>query len=169
MYDYLKMTETCDFEEQDARIINEHVRKEYARLNFEMDWSSTVKRFFCSSTYRVSFYICPDKGQGFDIGYIAFRRKDGKPINSWREKQMIKDIICGTETEAVEMYPSKIRLVDQCNQYHLWFLPKGYTWPFGLEYSGVIIDGKNQKKWEQRHLYDPEKLPGFGLLGEWWL
>lgn len=63
--------------------------------------------------------------------YISVKRNDRHPIRDWRHLQAIKNEICGTECEAVELFPAESRLVDEANQYHLWVLPEGERWPLG--------------------------------------
>jgi hypothetical protein len=65
--------------------------------------------------------------------HLSIKRIDRKPLHDWRELQLIKNAICGPEFEAVELYPAESRLVDSANQYHLFVLPKGASWPFGYE------------------------------------
>jgi len=54
------------------------------------------------------------------------QRHDDKPIpNHWREMQSIKNELFGAETVAVEYYPAESDLVDDCNIYWMWIMPKG--------------------------------------------
>ena len=64
--------------------------------------------------------------------HLAIRRKDGAKISDhWRTLQRIKDLLLGTEQEAVELYPARSRRVDDGNDYHLW-CPAGISFHFGL-------------------------------------
>jgi len=63
--------------------------------------------------------------------HLSIRREDRKPINDWRDLQRLKNELCGTDTEAVELYPAERRLVDAANQYHLYVLEPGFNFPFG--------------------------------------
>jgi len=83
-------------------------------------------------------YLKPGEGgkvrEGLDIPYIihlSFKRRDRQPFHDWRIGQRIKNEILGPETEAMELYPAESRLMDTSNQYHLWALPPGYTFPWG--------------------------------------
>jgi hypothetical protein len=69
--------------------------------------------------------------------HITIRRKDKKPIHSWKDIQEIKNKVCGQNVEACELYPSENRLVDTDNIYHLWVLPKGTSFPFGFNERNV--------------------------------
>ena len=68
-----------------------------------------------------------------DMIWISIKRNDRAPIHDWRDLQEIKNIFAGEEAEAVELYPSKSRLVDTANQYHLWaFKDPSIRFPFGF-------------------------------------
>lgn len=53
----------------------------------------------------------------------------------WKDKQRIKDELCGSDRIAVEVFPEQENLVDQADVYHLWVLPQGFELPFGLHFS----------------------------------
>jgi hypothetical protein len=66
--------------------------------------------------------------------HLAIQRKDkAKITDHWRTLQRIKDLLLGTDLEAVELYPARApdRFVDEGNDYHLWS-PVGSRFPFGL-------------------------------------
>lgn len=71
-------------------------------------------------------------GDGVTMTHLSIKRRDKASIKDWRDLQRIKNEILGTDVEAVELYPNEDRLVDTANQYHLWALPAGYTFPFGF-------------------------------------
>ncbi len=50
----------------------------------------------------------------------------------WAVKQEIKDELFGIRSTAIEVFPAKKNLVDVCDVYHLWVLPKGFEIPFGI-------------------------------------
>ena len=65
--------------------------------------------------------------------HLMVRRVDRKPIHSWQDLMRIKDYVLGEESEAVEIYPARSRLVDEDHIYHLWGLPKRQRFPFGMK------------------------------------
>lgn len=71
-------------------------------------------------------------------GYLSIRRNDREPCDSWRDFQEIKNQIAGPDREAVQIYPAESRLVDTSNQYHLWVLPEGVSFPMGF-FEGRVI------------------------------
>ena len=182
---YLRDVKDVNFAEIDPTFQRENCIAQLDKFGIEYDlWEHHVERYFQSDTYRLSFYIMPNQGMGV-MGYIAFRRRDSMPIKEWREKQRIKDVICGTSTEAVELFPAWHRMVDSCNQYHLWFRPHGGVFPFGMHrqayqmsnddskaiqsaYNSSTGSNSLQQSREERHVYNPAYLPNFGLLGKWW-
>ena len=50
----------------------------------------------------------------------------------WRVKQEIKDDLFGEKRVAIEVFPAAKNLVDVCDIYHLWVLPKDFKLPFGI-------------------------------------
>ena len=50
----------------------------------------------------------------------------------WSVKQEIKDDLFGEKRVAIEVFPAAKNLVDVCDVYHLWVLPKDMTLPFGI-------------------------------------
>lgn len=50
----------------------------------------------------------------------------------WAVKQQIKNELFGSNSVAIEVFPSEKNLVDVCDVYHLWVLPKHFALPFGL-------------------------------------
>jgi len=102
--------------------------------------------------------------------HLSIRREDRKPINDWRDLQRLKNELCGTNTEAVELYPAERRLVDAANQYHLYVLEPGFEFPFGYPGRDCSADegweppedseGAVQRKHAPIHL--AAKLPAVG-------
>lgn len=68
---------------------------------------------------------------------LSIRRDDRQAVHDWRDFQRIKDQLAGEETEAVELYPARSRLVDSANQYWLWYLPPGVRIPFGFTEQAI--------------------------------
>lgn len=57
---------------------------------------------------------------------------DGTYDIPWAVKQEIKNELVGDRRVAIEVFPTKKNLVDVCDVYHLWVLPKGFQLPFGI-------------------------------------
>lgn len=74
------------------------------------------------------------EGAGNDNGWLhlSIRHNDRKAVRDWRHFQRIKNDLAGDEREAIEIYPSETRLVDEANSYHLWVLPAGQQIPVGF-------------------------------------
>jgi hypothetical protein len=61
-------------------------------------------------------------------------RKDLGSNIPWSDKQEIKNQLCGSEYEGIELFPSESRMVDQENMYHLWVnMNKGFRFPYGFK------------------------------------
>lgn len=50
----------------------------------------------------------------------------------WAVKQEIKNELFGLRATAIEVFPAQKHLVDICDVYHLWVLPKDFNLPFGI-------------------------------------
>lgn len=72
------------------------------------------------------------------VTWLACVRRDRSTIRDWRELQLIKNELVGREREACEVFPAESRLVDTNNQYHLFVLPEGFSFPFGYAERDVI-------------------------------
>lgn len=73
--------------------------------------------------------------------HLSIKRLDQEVIRDWRDLQEIKNQMLGEEAEAVELFPAESRLVDSCNQFHLWAInDPEFKWPFGYQ-ERLVIDG----------------------------
>lgn len=64
--------------------------------------------------------------EGTHDAHLSFRRRDRQPGPfPWRDLQRLKSELCGSEAEAVELFPAESRVVDGSNQRHLWVWRKG--------------------------------------------
>lgn len=78
-----------------------------------------------------------------DLIWLSVRRRDRAILKDWRDMQRIKDEIVGPRHEALELYPSRKRIVDSSNQYHLWVLTvPDLCFPFGYRTRDVVLDPK---------------------------
>ncbi len=70
---------------------------------------------------------------------LSIKRFDRLPIdyNHWRTLQRIKDELLGPDFDAAALYPCAERLVDSCNQYRLYAMPRGLRMPFG-DHSRIV-------------------------------
>jgi hypothetical protein len=64
---------------------------------------------------------------------VMIRRTDRKPIHNWHDLMAIKDKVVGEESEAVELYPARSRLVDEDHIYHLYAKPNRIRFNFGMQ------------------------------------
>ena len=86
------------------------------------------QKVYLSDTYQVSV-----QPQEYPFTVLTIKRRDKAPIDSWREKQLIKNAVMGSEIEAVELFPAESRLVDTANQYWLFAMTGGERFPFGFQ------------------------------------
>lgn len=90
----------------------------------------------------------------------------------WSVKQEIKNELFGGDRTAIEVFPTVKKLVDVCDVYHLWLLPKKFELPFGLHpnrdpqcapvWRGFDFDVQKVKEWidspERKALYETEEI-----------
>ena len=184
----VKTNRRLEFAEYDPPNVGTNFKDHSLIEEMNSRWDYKVLRYFQSTEYRVSFYKQPvDMGGLPFVGHLSYRRKSGDQILGWREKQLIKDCIAGTECEGVEIFPAWTRLLDTCNQYHMTIFPPDCPLPFGyfdprcteqdpelqIVYKSLFKDVKSltpQAEREDRHNYIEDAGYGVhGLLGEWWL
>lgn len=72
-----------------------------------------------------------------EVRHLAIKPIDSKPIrNHWSTIQIIKNLVCGENCNAIEIYPKQQNLVDEANLYHIWVFPESVEFKFGLENPG---------------------------------
>lgn len=140
--------------------------------------------------YQVVLHVWPPEEArgGMPIAQLSIKRWDREPGIPWRDMQRIKDDICGTECEAVQLYPRGDRLVDTANQYHLWALPAGVVFPLGYTNGRVVDSDPETRAALDAAMAVAQGHPGFvgpkqapreahhtdadcnpvGLAGRWW-
>lgn len=91
-------------------------------------------RFVKNNRYSVQFFH--HQTEWGPVEQLLVRRHDEKPVRSWADMQRIKDELVGSDRLAIEVFPPQQKLVDQANCYHLWVLPQGFEFPFGLHFDG---------------------------------
>lgn len=86
---------------------------------------------YVNAIYSVQVYECdvPDFGA---VTHLAIRRHDGAMSRSWSHLQRIKNELVGADRLGVEVFPPAGDLVDQADMQHLWVLPVGFEFAFGL-------------------------------------
>lgn len=94
-----------------------------------------TEKVYRNDVYQVAVKV----KDGGEITHLSIKRIDREVIHDWRDLQEIKNMLCGPEREAVEIYPAESRRVDSANQYHLWVFPEGFRLPFGFG-SRLVMD-----------------------------
>ena len=102
---------------------------------------------FANSRYQVlvSFEAAPGWPP---VVHLKIKAHDKRCVRDWRDMQRIKNEICGTEAEGVELYPAEGRLVDEVNEFHIFVLHPATGFPFGHERRATAtpeqVDKNNQ-------------------------
>ncbi len=95
---------------------------------------------YANSRYHVAIWEdgAPDHPYG-EWCHLSIKDHDRSARHDWRDLQRIKNELVGPQYEAIEIYPAESRLVDTCNQYHLYVFR---TWrpPMGFD-SRLVADG----------------------------
>lgn len=87
---------------------------------------------FINDTYQVARRVMGPDPAGGELVHLSIRRRDREPCRDWRDFQRIKNQLCGTESEGIELFPAESRLTDTANQYHMWVFTK-YKIPVGFK------------------------------------
>lgn len=116
--------------------------------------NETLEGVLRNSRYQVLVFHVEVEGiPGGEMNHLSIKRLDRETVHDWRDMQRIKNEICGSDREAVELYPREDRLVDTSNQYHLWVLPEEILFPFGYDTRAVAdseLIGNKQRPFEDR-------------------
>jgi hypothetical protein len=94
-------------------------------------------RWMANSIYVVLVQVPHEVPPFGVVVHLAITTHDQQPRHDWREMQRIKNELVGEGVEAVELYPSENRLVDNANWFHLFCFPRlamqGGRLPFGFD------------------------------------
>jgi hypothetical protein len=101
-----------------------------------------------NDTYTVSVWDEGDGAMG-RIKHLSIKRNDRAPVTDWRDKQQIKNQLCGPEAEGIEIYPAESRVVDTANQYHVWVfldmkIPVGFERGVRMDAAEMLGAGKQR-------------------------
>lgn len=126
-----------------------------------------LARWFANSIYAVRLIAMRGQAPFGDVVCLTVRTHDHQARHDWRELQRIKNEIVGPSVEAVEVYPSEDRLVDNSNYYHLFCFPRLETedgWlPFGFTERLVTegsVEGSKQRGFRPELRPDDIAVPG---------
>lgn len=92
-------------------------------------WCQFVTHAFHNEIFAVLVRPNPDALIG---GYHLAIRTVSNLEPKWAELQRIKNELFGEDRSAVQVYPKQSRLIDEADMYHLWIMPEGYEFGFGL-------------------------------------
>ena len=83
---------------------------------------------FVNSRYIVHVYPPVRQAEGWPrLVHLSIRHIHNIAITDFRDFQRIKTELVHAKAEAVQIFPSEERLVDSCNQYHLFvFVPDDF-------------------------------------------
>jgi hypothetical protein len=121
--------ELCSREKWHQKHGNDYATKEKADLAYD---AHCTKQFWFSEVYSVTLdKQCRERWAdeqihksfgGNPLWHMKINRLDRAPCHHWQVFQTIKNLIVGSEFEAIELYPAHSRLMDAANEYHLWIL-----------------------------------------------
>ena len=98
--------------------------------------------YWCNDEYIVKVYYPNNPAHQFSnnkFTWLCFRNvRNTHTAHDWRDMQMMKNEICGEERTAVEVFPPMSKLVDTCNQFHMWVYPEDYKLDFGYNEQSIM-------------------------------
>ena len=120
------------------------VRLELTKENFPNADVSSLEydEYWRNDEYIVKVYYPNNPSHQFPnnkFTWLCFRNvRNSHTAHDWRDMQMMKNEICGEERTAVEVFPPMSKLVDTCNQFHLWVYPEDYELDFGYKHQHIV-------------------------------
>lgn len=136
------------------------------------EWTEQgLARWFRNSIYVVRLIALKTEAPFGVAVCLSLRTHDHQARHDWRELQRIKNELVGPDVEAVEVFPSERRLVDNSNLFHLFCFPQlatedGYL-PFGFTERYVSEgDAEGRRQREFRPELRPEDVLVSGLAGQ---
>lgn len=135
----------------------------FERLHMESELCMAVgcHEIWCNSRYQVQVRFL-DAPRGFPpMVHLSIKTHSKSERHDWRDFQRIKNELCGTEAEGVELYPAEKRLMDEANQFHMYVIAPGNRFPFGEQERTVMTPadlasdpaaiGARQRDFERHH------------------
>jgi len=126
--------------------------EKFGKMQVHEGLKDYVDEVWRNDEYEVQLQFA-DKGKGIKgFIWLQFKHITKEAIHDWRDMQEIKNLICGEEREAFEIFPAESRLVDTSNQYHLFVMPDGekidcgYTERAIVEGHDKFVKGKGGSK-----------------------
>ena len=108
-------------------------------------------RIYQNSRYQVHLRRYAAADDGPDLVHLSIKRLDQAPLFPYRDKMRLKDELCGSECEGVELFPARSREIDLANQSHLWVIDDvTFRFPLGFQerrVSDVSMGGARQEPW----------------------
>lgn len=93
-------------------------------------WLRQVRYAFRNDLYAV---LCrPVSTRAGEVVHCAIRTASNLEP-PWRDKQRIKNECFGVDRLAVEVMPAEVNKVDEADMYHMWVMPPGFAFDFGLK------------------------------------
>lgn len=83
---------------------------------------------FVSSSFQVNVRAWKPSSALPLMFHASIKRRDRDVMLDRSAFQSIKNALFGERFEAMELYPSSDRVLDQANQYHLWVAPEPGPW-----------------------------------------
>jgi len=112
-----------------------------------------TKETWVNSLYQVFVYR-QEANEGLEMPkmvHLSIKTHERTTIRDWRDLQRIKNELCGTTCEGVELFPAESRMTDLANQYHLWVLEPGVAMPFGFNDGRMVSsDEATMKKVKEK-------------------
>lgn len=93
-------------------------------------WLAQIRYAFRNDLYAI---LCRPVATRFgEVIHCAIRTASNLEP-PWRDKQRIKNECFGHDRVAVEVMPAELNLVDAADMYHIWIMPSGFSFDFGLK------------------------------------
>lgn len=120
-----------------------NLNREQVRLVYEKD---ILTECWINTIYQILVYrgeqadeLVHEKWLKGKCTYLSIKRRDKRPVNNWQDMQTIKNRLCGTETDAIQIFPKESRMINQANQYHLIVFPEDVYLPFGWHGQRIVM------------------------------
>lgn len=126
-------------------------------LHHAQDMKSKHKdaEWYTNNRYQVVKEPVEYEGQMVDCIWLSIKALDDSARHDWREFQWIKNEIVGKEWEAMEIYPAESRMIDTCNQFHLWCFPT----KIGVGWSTRLVMEENTTTFGSQRIWERNKRP----------
>lgn len=131
-----------DFKEANTAMTLQDAKIELLKTYIQETWTNDIYIILVYRNDAADELVHDPQFKG-KCTWLSIRRIDRRPVNNWQDMQTIKNRLCGTECDAIQIFPKESKMMNTANQYHLIVMPEEVDIPFGWKKRFVKKENRN--------------------------